>query len=69
MPCKFKKKNGYLIPEHIAFVGFTESQMATIIEPPLTSVIQPANQIGKQAANILIEQIESQNILNPNNNA
>ena len=59
------KQNGYLIPEDIAFVGFTESQMATIIEPPLTSVIQPAYQIGKEAANILIEQIESQNIFKP----
>lgn len=59
------KKNGYLIPEDIAFVGFTESQMATIMEPPLTSVIQPANQIGKEAAKILVGQIESQKIFKP----
>ncbi|AWG22681.1 LacI family transcriptional regulator [Flavobacterium faecale] len=53
------KENGFQIPNDIAFVGFTESQMATIIEPPLTSVSQPANEIGKAAAQILLEQIES----------
>lgn len=53
------KQNGYKIPEDIAFVGFTESRMATIIDPPLTSVSQPAFEIGKEAAMILMEQIES----------
>ncbi|WPR71130.1 LacI family DNA-binding transcriptional regulator [Flavobacterium sp. NG2] len=53
------KKNGYAIPKDIAFVGFTESQMATIIEPQLTSVAQPAKQIGIEAAKILLEQIEN----------
>lgn len=54
------KKNGYSIPKDIAFVGFTESKMGSIIEPQLTSVLQPAREIGKESARILIEQIENQ---------
>jgi LacI family transcriptional regulator len=53
------KKKGFLIPKDLAFVGFTESKMGTIIEPPLTSVLQPAHEIGREAARVLIEQIEN----------
>lgn len=53
------KKRGFKIPEDIAFVGFTESKMGAIIEPPLTSVLQPALEIGREAARVLIEQIEN----------
>lgn len=52
-------KNGVKIPEDIAVVGFTESKMAMIIEPNLTSVEQPTFEMGKAAAEILLEQIES----------
>lgn len=53
------KKRGFKIPEDIAFVGFTESNMASIIEPALSSVLQPALEIGREAAKLLIEQIEN----------
>lgn len=53
------KKRGFVIPKDIAFVGFTESRMGTFIDPPLTSVLQPAKEIGREAARILIEQIEN----------
>jgi DNA-binding LacI/PurR family transcriptional regulator len=33
--------------------------MGTFIDPPLTSVLQPAKEIGREAARILIEQIEN----------
>ncbi|MCF8321815.1 MAG: LacI family transcriptional regulator [Flavobacterium sp.] len=52
------KKKGFSIPKDIAFVGFTESKLGTIIDPALTSVLQPAHEIGKEAARILIAQIE-----------
>lgn len=53
------QKNGYNIPQDIAFVGFTESKMANLIDPPLTSVSQPTYDIGKEASRLLIEQIEN----------
>jgi LacI family transcriptional regulator len=59
------KKSGFKIPEDIAFVGFTESKMGAIIDPPLTSVLQPALEIGREAAKILIDQIENQSTFKP----
>jgi LacI family transcriptional regulator len=56
---KALKKNGYKIPEDVAIVGFTESTMADIIDPPLTSVSQPTREIGQTTAKLLIEQIKS----------
>jgi LacI family transcriptional regulator len=56
---KTLKKNGIKIPEDIAVVGFTESKMAMIIEPNLTSVEQPTFEMGKATAEILLEQINS----------
>ena len=56
---KTLKRNGYKIPEDVAVIGFTETPMADLIEPPLSSVVQPTHQIGKVAAELLLKQIES----------
>jgi DNA-binding LacI/PurR family transcriptional regulator len=52
------KKKGYRIPDDIAVVGFTDNPMAEIMEPPLTTVRQPAYEIGKTAAELLLDQIQ-----------
>ncbi len=62
---KVLKKHGYKIPEDVALVGFTESQLAPLIDPPLTSVAQPTHEIGVTAARLLLEQIESKGIIVP----
>jgi len=59
---KVFKKNGYRIPEDIAFVGFSEHTLARHVDPPLTSVAQPTLEIGRTAAKLLIAQIENQGI-------
>ncbi len=59
------KKRGFKIPEDVAFVGFTESRLGTIIDPPLTSVLQPAKEIGREAARIVLEQIENAETFRP----
>lgn len=56
---KTLQKHGIKIPEDIAVVGFTESQMALIVEPNLTSVEQPTFEMGKAAAELLLEQIKN----------
>ena len=53
------KKNGYKVPKDIAFIGFSESKMGSIVEPPLSSVKQPTFEIGKKAAQLLLDHIES----------
>lgn len=62
---KMLKKHGHKVPEDVALVGFTESKLAELIDPPLTSVAQPTHEIGKTAARLLLEQIESKGIFVP----
>ncbi|HEY8969890.1 MAG TPA: LacI family DNA-binding transcriptional regulator [Puia sp.] len=47
------------IPCEIALVGFTNSTSADIFNPSLTSVIQPALEMGQQATEMLLSLIES----------
>ena len=56
---KTLQKNGIRIPEDIGVVGFSESKMAMIVEPNLTSVEQPTFEMGKIAAELLLEQLKN----------
>lgn len=49
------KRHGISIPKEIAIVGFSESMMATIVEPNLTSVSQPTFEIGASSARLILE--------------
>lgn len=52
------KEHGLEIPEDMALVGFSNNPISSLIEPSLTTVEQPAYEIGKRAAELLIEQIK-----------
>ena len=54
------KKNKIKIPEDVALVGFTESAFSSFLDPALTSVQQPAFDMGQQAATLLLEAIEQE---------
>ncbi len=54
---KTAKKFGLEIPRDIAFVGFSESKSALIVEPALTSVAQPLSQMGEVAAKCILDKI------------
>ena len=51
------KAAGLRVPEDIAIVGFSEGSMATVVEPPFTTVLQPMQEMGRQAARLLLEQL------------
>jgi DNA-binding LacI/PurR family transcriptional regulator len=53
------KKHGLKLPEDIAVVGFTNSQIATLTDPGLTSVDQKGYEMGQLAAGLLLERIEN----------
>jgi len=57
---KAMKEAGLRCPEDIALVGFSETEIAQLIEPPLTSIKQPTFEIGETAARLLLEQIQSE---------
>lgn len=51
------KEAGRHIPSDVAVVGFSNWHMSTIIEPSLTSVAQPSQEMGKLAAQLLLAEI------------
>ncbi|AYL94482.1 LacI family DNA-binding transcriptional regulator [Mucilaginibacter celer] len=52
-------KLGFKIPADIALLGFTNTQLAEVLNPPLSSVYQPGFEMGKKATEMLISVIES----------
>lgn len=54
------KDNGYKIPEDVAFVGFTETRIAKLVTPQLSSVKQPTYDMAKKAGELLLQRIENE---------
>lgn len=52
------KAQGVPIPQQIAFVGFTDLKVAHLLAPALTTVVQPAFEMGRTAAELLLDLIE-----------
>lgn len=46
------------IPEDVSLIGFTNLNVAELLSPSLSTVVQPAQEIGQMAAERLIELIE-----------
>jgi DNA-binding LacI/PurR family transcriptional regulator len=54
------KEQGIKIPEQIGIIGFSNNPIAELVDPPLTTIEQPAYEMGRAAAELLIEQITGQ---------
>lgn len=48
---------GVRVPEEIALVGFDDRSAAALAWPPLTTIAQPAGEIGKAGAEVLLAKI------------
>ena len=57
---KVAKKLGRNIPEDIQVIGFTDGVLSKHATPSLTTVSQHGQKIGEQAANLLINRLESE---------
>ena len=53
-------EEGYEIPKDFAIVGFSDDIRAELMSTPLTTVRQPAYEVGKKAAEKLIKHIENE---------
>jgi LacI family transcriptional regulator len=53
------RKLGIAIPDELAIVGFNDEPIASLISPSLSSVRQPALEMGRMSARLLIDQIEA----------
>ena len=52
------KDSGRRVPEHVAVVGFEDSVLARQTDPPLTTVYQPVEEMGREMAKLLIDRIK-----------
>jgi DNA-binding LacI/PurR family transcriptional regulator len=57
------RERGISIPRDMALVGFSDSPLSSLIDPPLTTVRQPAYEMGKTATELLINQIENNSLI------
>ena len=56
------------IPREVKIISFSNSEAAPILNPSLTTITQPAFEMGKKAATILFKAIEKKNYRMPNEN-
>ena len=49
------------IPEDLSIIGFDDSSLSRIMEPKLTSITHPKEQMGKDAANLIIKLVNNDN--------
>ena len=56
------KTLGLYVPEDLSVIGFDNVDIAKMSDPPLTTVSQPAMDLGLQACDLLIEKIQDSNI-------
>ncbi|MBW9207914.1 LacI family transcriptional regulator [Mumia sp. zg.B53] len=51
------REAGRSIPDSVAVVGFDDSPMAAVSDPPLTTVNQPVELLGREAAEMLLARL------------
>lgn len=56
---RYFKKHKVSIPNDIAVIGFSNHDLAEVLNPALTTVYQPAFKIGGYATELLLQMIES----------
>lgn len=52
-------KHGVSIPRDLALVGYDDVEFASVLSPPLTTVRQPKYQLGRTAAELLLDEASS----------
>ncbi|MGK2862227.1 MAG: LacI family DNA-binding transcriptional regulator [Chitinophagaceae bacterium] len=56
---KTLSRRGLKVPDDIAIAGFSNTDLAELINPPLTLIRQPAEEMGRAATELLLQLIES----------
>jgi DNA-binding LacI/PurR family transcriptional regulator len=53
------KERGLKVPEDMALVGFSNTDLTELLDPPLSVIRQPAFEMGEVSMNLLLQLIES----------
>lgn len=59
------REAGRRVPDDVAVVGFEDSAMARQTDPPLTTVHQPVEEMGRQMARLLVARIRGEQLAQP----
>jgi len=51
------RASGLSIPEDLALVGYDDIEAATLVSPPLTTVVNPAYEAGQAAGRLLLDRM------------
>ncbi|MEI7026889.1 LacI family DNA-binding transcriptional regulator [Paenibacillus sp. y28] len=51
------RERGLTVPRDLSVVGFDNTILATIIDPPLTTVAQPIQELGRQIVDLISQEI------------
>lgn len=57
----YLKKNGMNIPEEFGIIGFSNEPFSEVVTPSISTLKQPAFEMGVKAAELLIEEIDAKN--------
>lgn len=57
------KERGIQVPNEVALVGFNDEPLVSLLTPAISSISQPAFEMGRTAAQLLIEQMNSEGTL------
>ena len=57
------KEKGIMIGKEVGVVGFTNDPMSAIISPSLTTIEEPALEIGRESCRLLLKHISKKNFL------
>jgi LacI family transcriptional regulator len=53
------KEHGLIIPDDIAIIGFDDQPIAEMLDPKLTTIRQPVDQMGEKSVEVIIEMLNS----------
>jgi DNA-binding LacI/PurR family transcriptional regulator len=54
------KERGVEMPEQISLIGYGEAEWVSLLAPSLSVVSRPAEEVGEQAARLILERIEAE---------
>lgn len=54
------QRRGMSVPDDVSVMGFDDIRYAAVVNPPLTTIAQPALEIGKRTAKKILDAIESE---------
>ncbi|NRF94514.1 LacI family DNA-binding transcriptional regulator [Paenibacillus frigoriresistens] len=57
------REQGMQLPADLSVVGFDNTILATLIDPPLTTIGQPIQEIGRRAVDLLVQEIKGEKVL------